>query len=243
MCNSSATFQAFMDDLFRDYITEGWLVIYMDNLLIHSLNQEIHNECTQKVLQYFWEQEMYLKLEKCMFSAEEVEYLRMIVGKGGIQMDPVKLKAIWEWSLPATSRPYDPSSDFATSTRSSSPPRSPPPGLHQTVKLLDLGAWLGESLSEPTNCVHQTASSGLPWYLQTLHPHDGCLTDGIRNYTNAAQYQWRHAAMWLSLPDILPCWTQLRHLQLGVACCDPWPQRMEAIPPRILFPHEGSYRP
>ena len=37
---------------------------------------------------------MYLKLEKCMFSAEEVEYLRMIVGKGGIQMDPVKLKAI-----------------------------------------------------------------------------------------------------------------------------------------------------
>ena len=42
-----------MDDLFRDYITEGWLVIYMNNLLIHSLNQEIHNECTQKVLQYF----------------------------------------------------------------------------------------------------------------------------------------------------------------------------------------------
>ena len=44
---------------------------------------------------------MYLKLEKCILSAEEVEYLGMIVGKGGIQMDPVKLKAIWEWSSSA----------------------------------------------------------------------------------------------------------------------------------------------
>ena len=55
MCNSPATFQAFMDDLFGDYITEGWLVIYMDNLLIHSSNQELHDECTQKVLQHFQE--------------------------------------------------------------------------------------------------------------------------------------------------------------------------------------------
>ena len=37
---------------------------------------------------------MYLKLEKCTFLAKEVKYLRMIVGKGGIQMDPIKLKAI-----------------------------------------------------------------------------------------------------------------------------------------------------
>ena len=44
---------------------------------------------------------MYLKLEKCTFSAKKVEYLGMIVEKEGIQMDPVKLKAIWEWSPPA----------------------------------------------------------------------------------------------------------------------------------------------
>ena len=70
----------------------------MDGLLIHSLNQELHNECTWKVLQCFREQKMYLKLEKCTFSAEEVEYLGTIVGKGEIQMDPIKLKAIREWS-------------------------------------------------------------------------------------------------------------------------------------------------
>ena len=44
---------------------------------------------------------MYLKLNKCIFSAEEVEYLSMIVEKGGIQVDPIKFKAIQEWSPPA----------------------------------------------------------------------------------------------------------------------------------------------
>ena len=43
---------------------------------------------------------MSLKLEKCTFSAKEVEYLRMIVGKGEVQMGPVKLKAIQEWFPP-----------------------------------------------------------------------------------------------------------------------------------------------
>ena len=43
---------------------------------------------------------MYLKLEKCTFSNKEVEYLRIIVGKGGVQMNPVKLKAIQKWSSP-----------------------------------------------------------------------------------------------------------------------------------------------
>ena len=30
-----------MDDLFGGYIMEGWLVIYMNDLLIHSLDQEL----------------------------------------------------------------------------------------------------------------------------------------------------------------------------------------------------------
>ena len=113
MCNFLPTFRAFMKDLFGDYIIEGWLVIYMDDLLIHSSNQEIHDKCTQKVLQHFWKQEMYLKLEKCTFSAKEVEYLRMIVGKGGVQMDPIKLKAIWEWFLLAVTIGTFSSTDLA----------------------------------------------------------------------------------------------------------------------------------
>ena len=38
LCNSPTTFQWFMSDSFRDMITEGWLVVYMDYLLISSPN-------------------------------------------------------------------------------------------------------------------------------------------------------------------------------------------------------------
>ena len=47
LCNSPATFQQFMDDLFRDMIAEGWLVIYMDDLLISSPNHHLDTKHTK----------------------------------------------------------------------------------------------------------------------------------------------------------------------------------------------------
>ena len=34
LCNAPATFQAMMNDIFKDYLLEGWLVIYMDDILL-----------------------------------------------------------------------------------------------------------------------------------------------------------------------------------------------------------------
>ena len=40
LCNSPATFQGIMNDIFADIIVEGWLEIYMDDMLLHSENEE-----------------------------------------------------------------------------------------------------------------------------------------------------------------------------------------------------------
>jgi hypothetical protein len=42
LCNSPATFQAMMNDIFRDMLNEGWLIIYMDDILIYSNNPKEH---------------------------------------------------------------------------------------------------------------------------------------------------------------------------------------------------------
>ena len=47
LTNSPATFQRFMNDSFRDMIAEGWLVIYMDDLLIYSPDTTTHTERTK----------------------------------------------------------------------------------------------------------------------------------------------------------------------------------------------------
>ena len=91
-----------MSDSFRDMIAEGWLIIYMDNLLIYSNNDKDHKERTKRVLQRMKELDLYLKLEKCSFNISEVEYLGMIVKPGSLAMDPVKVVGIADWPIPST---------------------------------------------------------------------------------------------------------------------------------------------
>ena len=100
LTNSPATFQHFINDLFRDMIAEGWLVIYMDNLLIFSPNDATHTERTKCVLQQMKERDLHLKLEKCNFASSEVEYLGMIIKPGELTMDPIKLNGIAQWPVP-----------------------------------------------------------------------------------------------------------------------------------------------
>ena len=89
-----------MNHIFGNIIAEGWLIVYMNDILIHSNNQELHTKRMRGVLEHLQEHKLFLKLEKCFFDKAEVEYLGMIVRKGHVGMDPVKPAAIQEWKSP-----------------------------------------------------------------------------------------------------------------------------------------------
>lgn len=40
LCNLPATFQAMMNDIFKNMLSEGWLQIYMDDILIGATDKE-----------------------------------------------------------------------------------------------------------------------------------------------------------------------------------------------------------
>jgi hypothetical protein len=88
LCNSPATFQAMMNDIFRDMLNEGWLIIYMDNILIYLNDPEGHRQRTLRVLARLRENDLFLKAEKCKFNVKEVEYLGLIISENKIAMDP-----------------------------------------------------------------------------------------------------------------------------------------------------------
>ena len=46
--------------------------------------------------------DLYVKIEKCAFEQEEIEYLGVVIGKGEIKMDPKKLKGVADWPVPKT---------------------------------------------------------------------------------------------------------------------------------------------
>jgi hypothetical protein len=100
LCNSPATFQVMMNDIFRDMLNEGWLIIYMDDILIYSNNPEEHRKQTLHVLARLHEHDLFLKAEKCKFDVKEVEYLGLIISENKIAMDLMKLAGMHDWPAP-----------------------------------------------------------------------------------------------------------------------------------------------
>ena len=54
------------------------------------------------MLQRLREHQLYAKFSKCEFWIDEVPFLGHIISKGGIAVDPSKLKDVLEWATPQT---------------------------------------------------------------------------------------------------------------------------------------------
>ncbi|ESK81446.1 hypothetical protein Moror_15818 [Moniliophthora roreri MCA 2997] len=102
LMNSPATFQAFMDDVLQDFMAEGWCLVYMDDILIYSEDEDEHRKWTIQLLQRLKEQDLYLKPHKCKFDVREIDFLGLVIRPGQIAMDPTKLSGISEWLAPKT---------------------------------------------------------------------------------------------------------------------------------------------
>jgi hypothetical protein len=92
LTNSPATFQTIMDKTFKEEIATGDVIIYMNNILITtsgSLNYYKYK--VMLILKKLQVHNLFLKPEKCHFHKKEVEYLGIIVDKGQVKMDPVKV--------------------------------------------------------------------------------------------------------------------------------------------------------
>jgi hypothetical protein len=101
LTNSPSTFQKMMDDIFREELTQGWIKIYMDDILIAtSGTREEHLERVTQVLKKLHDHDLFLKPEKCKFARQLVNYLGVIIGKEGVKMDLVKLNGIINWPTP-----------------------------------------------------------------------------------------------------------------------------------------------
>jgi reverse transcriptase-like protein len=103
LTNSPATFQMMMDNIFRDEITQGWLKIYMDDLIMASEDDEaVHQQWVNQVLQKIKDHDLFLKAKKCSFHKKQVEYLGIIIRQGRVEMDPIKVEGITKWPVPMT---------------------------------------------------------------------------------------------------------------------------------------------
>jgi hypothetical protein len=92
-----------MNHIFHDLINEGYITIYMDDILIHTPdNPALHCRVVNDVLCILAENDLYLKPQKCVLEVPEVEYLGVIIREDSIAMDPVKVQGVKNWKRPTT---------------------------------------------------------------------------------------------------------------------------------------------
>jgi len=86
-----------MNDIFRDLIAEGIMVVYLDDILIFTRTEEKHVKAIRRVLQVLQEHKLFLCLEKCEFCKERIKYLGLVISENEVSMDPVKVMGVREW--------------------------------------------------------------------------------------------------------------------------------------------------
>src|SRR6266581_4940816 len=104
LTNSPATFQTMMNDIFEDLISEGVVVVYLDDILIFTETLKEHRVVTRRVLELLEKHKLYLWLDKCEFEKTMVEYLGVIISHNSVTMDLVKVVGVAEWPAPTNKK-------------------------------------------------------------------------------------------------------------------------------------------
>jgi len=99
LTNAPTAFIDLMNRVFRPFL-DKFIVVFIDDILIYSRNNEEHAQHLRLVLKTLREHKLYAKLKKCEFWLEQVVFLGHVVSKEGIKVDPQKIKAIVDWPRP-----------------------------------------------------------------------------------------------------------------------------------------------
>jgi hypothetical protein len=76
------------------------VVIYLDDILIFSKNQEDHEKDVKEVLRRLAANQLFCKISKCSFHFDTVDYLGLVISPRGISMEEKKVQAVKEWPAP-----------------------------------------------------------------------------------------------------------------------------------------------
>ena len=91
LTNSSATFQAIMNNLLRDLVVEEKVVVFIDDVMVATKTEEGHDEIVKEVLRRLEENDLFVKLEKYVWKVREVGFLGVIIGGDGVRIEKEKV--------------------------------------------------------------------------------------------------------------------------------------------------------
>jgi hypothetical protein len=90
LTNAPAHFMYLMNSIFMQEL-DKFMVVFIDDILIYSENEEEHAEHLRIVLSRLREHQLYAKFSKCKFWLKKVPFLGHVLSGDGISIDPTKV--------------------------------------------------------------------------------------------------------------------------------------------------------
>ena len=93
LTNAPVTFQGYINKALAGLV-DVCCVVYLDNILIYSANEDDHVEHLKLVLERLQKFALYANEDKCEFFTDDVEYLGFRIGAEGVRMDPERIETV-----------------------------------------------------------------------------------------------------------------------------------------------------
>jgi len=100
MIDLLATFQVMMNKILRDLINKGKITAFVDNVLVGTDTKEEHDEIVEEVLKRLEKNDLYVKLEKCVWKVKKIGFLGVVIGPNRIEIEKEKVDRVLGWSEP-----------------------------------------------------------------------------------------------------------------------------------------------
>jgi hypothetical protein len=78
---------------------DKFVVVFINEILVYSRNEEEHASHLHVVLQRLREHRLYAKLSKCDFWLKEIKFLGHTISQDGIAVDLDKMQEVMNWKL------------------------------------------------------------------------------------------------------------------------------------------------
>ena len=91
LTNLPATFQAMINDLFRNMIEVEDVAVFIDDVIVGTETEEGHNEIVKEVLRRMTENDLFVKPKNYVWKVREVRFLRVIIGPDSMRMKKEKV--------------------------------------------------------------------------------------------------------------------------------------------------------
>ena len=83
LSNAPVAFQWFVNTIFTDLLNVC-VIVYLDDILVFSENESLHEEHIQEVLQRLRKHGLFANPSKCKFHTDTMEYLGYILSPSGL---------------------------------------------------------------------------------------------------------------------------------------------------------------